>query len=96
MNGARTPGNASMTDPTARHETRTGKRTLLQRWMALLRTVGNVQAWILLSVFYVVIVTPIGLLFRLTSDPLRLRRRRGGWAPLPSQYDRLEQAKEQS
>ena len=42
--------------------------------MALLRTIGNIQAWILLTVFYVVIVTPIGFIFRFAADPLRLRR----------------------
>ena len=68
----------------------------MERWMALLRTIGNVQAWILLSVFYVVVIAPIGFIFRFRADPLRLRARGSTWQPFGRQYDRLDQAKEQS
>ena len=86
-----------MTDPTARHVPRSSSsRPWLDRWMALLRTIGNIQAWILLTVFYVVIVTPIGFIFRFAADPLRLRRRHSTWQPFARQYGRIEEALEQS
>ena len=65
--------------------------------MACLRTIGNIQAWILLTVFYVVIITPFGFFFRLFADPLRLRRQQGSnWQPFAHSYERMELAKEQS
>ena len=83
-----------MIDPTARQ---LSQRGWLGRWMALLRRIGNVQAWIILSLFYVVILSPVGLIFRFVADPLRIRRREGSnWQPFARQYDRLEQAREQS
>ncbi len=87
----------SMTDPVSRHVPRgPSKRPWLDRWMALLRTIGNIQAWILLSIFYVVIITPFGLVFRWVADPLRLRRRGSTWQPFTHSYEQMEQAAEQS
>jgi len=86
----------AMTDsmtPTARAPSR---RPWLDRWMALLRTIGNFQAWILLTLFYVVVIAPIGLVFRCAADPLRLRRRGSTWQPFGRHYDRMEEASSQS
>ena len=86
----------SITDPTAGVR-RSAPRGFLDRWMAVLRTIGNLQAWILFTLFYLVILTPIALVFRVVADPLRLRRRRRStWQPLGRQYDRMDQALEQS
>ena len=87
----------SITDPAMAHQPRqASKRRWLDRWMALLRTIGNVQAWIILTLFYVLILTPFGLIFRLVADPLRLRRRSSTWQPLERRYDQMNQAIEQS
>ena len=87
----------SITDPTVAHRPhQASKRRWLDRWMALLRTIGNVQAWIILTVFYVLIITPFGLIFRLAADPLRLRRRASTWQPLERYYDQMDHALEQS
>jgi len=86
----------SMTDPTSQKVHRATSRPWLDRWMAILRTVGNVQAWILLTLFYVLIITPFGLIYRCVANPLRLRWRRANWQPLARQYDRMGQALEQS
>lgn len=64
--------------------------------MALLRAIGNAQAWLLLTVFYVLILTPFGLLFRLVADPLWMRRRASTWQPLERRYDQMDHALEQS
>jgi hypothetical protein len=73
-----------------------GRRTWMSRWMGVVRAIGNVQAWIILTIFYVIILAPIGWLFRLRrADPLRLRRP-GGWQSLPSSYSSLQEAQRQS
>lgn len=72
------------------------RHSWLQRWMRIVRTLGNVWAWIILTLFYVLVILPIGLLFRLSADPLRMRSRKASWCLLPSQYDRLEDAALQS
>ncbi len=65
--------------------------------MALLHRIGNVQAWLLLSLAYVALFLPMGLLFRLFNDPLRIRRKPdSNWQPVTRQYDRIEQAGEQA
>ena len=43
--------------------------------MAALRALGNIQAWMLLTLFYVVLIAPVGVLFRLVADLLRSRSR---------------------
>ena len=98
MGADRKARNESMTDPASqRGPVATSRHNWMNRWMAILHTVGNVQAWILLSLFYVVILTPFGLVYRMCADPLRMRKSSASnWIPLPRQYDRLEQAKEQS
>lgn len=56
-------------------------------WWRLARALGWINERILLSVVFVAIVTPVGLVMRLTGwDPMR-RRHRGrsgsGWIPSP-------------
>jgi lipopolysaccharide/colanic/teichoic acid biosynthesis glycosyltransferase len=55
-------------------------RRLWEAWKAIARRVGDVQARIILAVFYFVVLAPFALLVRLTSDPLALTSRsRRGW-----------------
>ena len=88
---------SSIVDPSARSSKPwSAHSSWIRQWMGFLRTVGNVQAWVLLSVFYVVIITPIGLCFRLFADPLRLRRKGSTWQPFIRQYDRMDEARSQA
>lgn len=64
--------------------------------MALLRRIGNLQAWILFTVFYIVIIMPCGLVFRLLATPRQRRGRSSNWQPLAHSYERMELAQEQS
>lgn len=107
VKAVRAPEGGSITDPVRRRLRRpipldglaqagaASQRGWMDRWMALLRAVGNVQAWVVLSLFYVAVIAPIGAIFRLCADPLRLRRRDSTWQPLPRQYARPEEAAEQ-
>ena len=86
----------SIFDPTSQRRHASSARSWLDRWMVIVRTIGNVNAWIIMTLFYVFILTPFGLVYRLVADPLRMRARRAAWQQLPSQYDRLEDARQQS
>jgi hypothetical protein len=57
-------------------------------WWRLARALGHVNARVLLTLLFVLVLVPLGLVWRLTGkDPLA-RRRTGwpGWSPYPSRY----------
>jgi len=55
-------------------------RRLWEAWKVLAQRIGDVQARVLLAVFYFVVLAPFALLVRLTSDPLAIKRRTArGW-----------------
>lgn len=43
-------------------------------WRALAKKAGNVQARVLLTLFYFTVVAPVGLIVRFASDPLHIKR----------------------
>ena len=47
-------------------------------WMRLMRWIGNVQARLMLSLIYLVLVLPMGLVAQRVADPLN-RRGGPGW-----------------
>lgn len=68
-------------------------RPVLLRWPSALWwkvafALGHVNARVVLTVIFVGVLTPIGLLWRLIGrDPLaRDRRRWSGWSPYPARY----------
>ena len=71
-------------------------RRIFQAWMRFAHILGNCWAWILLSLFFLVVITPLGLIYRLCADPLRIKARKPAWAPMPNQFDRREDATLQS
>ena len=54
-------------------------------WMALARLLGRVNTAVFLSIVFFLVLTPLGLAFRLSGrDELsRRRRRESGWGPYP-------------
>jgi hypothetical protein len=50
-----------------------------QRWKRIWRKVGNLQARILLTIFYATLMLPFGVAVRLFFDPLRVKRRPTRW-----------------
>ena len=48
-------------------------RDLWTAWKRLARIIGDFQARLLLTVLYVVLIVPVGLVIRLLSDPLQVR-----------------------
>src|ERR1700680_1606052 len=51
----------------------------LRVWTRLAHTIGNFQARILLTVFYGILVLPVGIIARLFLDPLRIKRPPKRW-----------------
>jgi len=46
-------------------------RRLREGWRRIARRIGDIQARVMLTIFYVVIVTPFALAVRALSDPMR-------------------------
>jgi hypothetical protein len=57
-------------------------------WWRFSRGLGHINARVLLTIFFVVVLTPVGIVWRLTGkDPLGRRRDRwAGWSPYPARY----------
>ena len=74
------------------------RRRLWELWKELAKRLGDVQARLLLTVFYFVVVAPFALAVRLAADPLRLRSGAArGWRPRASARGTpLERAQRQS
>jgi hypothetical protein len=69
-------------------------RRLWEGWKRFGRKMGDVQARVLLTVFYFVILAPFALVIRFKADPLGLKRG-GGWLPVTRAGDPLERARRQ-
>jgi hypothetical protein len=56
-------------------------------WWRIARTVGDFNARVLLTVMFVVVFVPLGVIWRLIGkDPLRRRPAHPGWAPYPGRH----------
>jgi hypothetical protein len=68
-----------------------------EKWRALSRRAGEVQARVILTVFYFTVAAPFGLARALLADPLRLRptARTRGWLPRTTRDLTLDDAKRQ-
>jgi hypothetical protein len=54
-------------------------RRFWEGWKRVGRVIGNFQARVLLTVFYAVLLLPLGMVIRLFADPLRIRRPSETW-----------------
>ena len=48
-------------------------KLLWKKWQPIAQAIGNFQAQVILTLFYLVIMFPLGVIFRLFADPLRIR-----------------------
>lgn len=46
---------------------------LWRKWLPVAQSIGNFQAQVILSIFYIVLIAPLGILYRLFADPLNLK-----------------------
>jgi hypothetical protein len=57
-------------------------RAAWTRWKKIARAIGVVQTRILMVCLYFIFVLPVGIVMRLSGDPLRLKRPTGSnWVP---------------
>jgi hypothetical protein len=64
-------------------------------WKRVAHVLGNFQARILLTIFYGIIVFPFGIIARLFTDPLRIKRPPTQWLEHTDEAHDLEWAKRQ-
>ena len=56
-------------------------------WWKLVHVLGYVNARVILTILFTVLLVPIGLVWRVTGkDPLGRRRTGAGWSPYPLRY----------
>lgn len=71
-------------------------KTVWRRWLPIARIIGNFQAQVILTLFYLVVLFPVGLVYRLFADPLRLRTRvRSNFQKWEHESETLERARKQ-
>ena len=70
-------------------------KQIWQRWVNVSKKIGDFQARLLLSLFYLVLVCPFGLILRLFADPLGLKKAPPDWTSKQSTPPRLEEARRQ-
>lgn len=66
-----------------------------QAWTGIAHAIANFEARVLLTIFYAVLVLPFGIISRLFSDPLRIKRRPTQWLDHPEETHDLPWAKKQ-
>jgi len=71
-------------------------RRAYDRWMRIAHVIGVFNTRVIMSLLYFLIVLPMGLVFRMVSDPLQLKEPKDtNWVPLPSPDHKLESARQQ-
>jgi hypothetical protein len=56
-------------------------------WWRVAYVLGYINARIILTVLYAVLLVPVGVFWRVSGkDPLARRRDHGGWSPYPARY----------
>jgi hypothetical protein len=70
-------------------------KELWQRWQKVAKKIGDFQARLILSLFYFIIVLPVGLIARVFADPLGLKKTAARWDAKQSSPARIEDARRQ-
>lgn len=48
-------------------------RLLWSKWLPIAQAIGNFNAQVILTIFYLIVFLPLGLVFRLFTDPLNVK-----------------------
>lgn len=64
-------------------------------WKRVVQAVGNIQARVLLTIFYALVMFPFGVAVRLFFDPLRTKQRPAQWLNRPEEIRDLPWARRQ-
>jgi hypothetical protein len=70
--------------------------SIWQKWLAMGVAIGRFNSRVILTLVYVLIVTPLGLCARIFQDPLALRgKRASSWTTRVPENGSIENAKRQ-
>ncbi len=64
-------------------------KRIWNKWKKIAEKIGNFQATIIFSILYFLIVSPIGIIFSLFSDPLDFKSK-PSWKKIPNNPSSLE------
>jgi hypothetical protein len=70
-------------------------RNLWEAWKRIAHKIGNFQARVLVTLLYVVVVLPFGLMVRSLSDPLQIKKRPMKWTEHASEDRDMSWARKQ-
>ena len=70
-------------------------KRLWAAWKRIARRIGDFQARLLLTLIYAVLVMPFGVVVRLFSDPLHVKKRPANWLDHPGETIDLKWARHQ-
>lgn len=68
---------------------------LKRSWKRVVQAVANIQARVLLTIFYALVMFPFGVAVRLLFDPLRMKQRPTQWLNRPEKTQDLPWARRQ-
>ncbi len=51
-------------------------KIIWKRWLVIGKAIGNFQAQVLFTIFYFLVLFPVGIGVRLFSDPLKLKKKK--------------------
>jgi hypothetical protein len=70
-------------------------KALWSAWKRIAHKIGNFQARVLLTILYVIVVLPFGLIARLFSDSLQIKKRPTKWTEIPVEVHDMSWAQKQ-
>jgi len=70
-------------------------KDLWRWWQKIAKKIGDFQARLILTLFYFVVVLPLGLIVRLFSDPLGRKKTSAGWEVKSETPSNVESARRQ-
>jgi hypothetical protein len=71
------------------------RATISAGWKKIGHAIGNFQARVLLTVLYSILILPFGLVVRLFSDSMHMKKRPDKWFDHPPRPNTLEEARRQ-
>ena len=70
-------------------------KRIWEAWKRIAHRIGNFQARVLLTILYLVLVLPFGVVVRLLADPLRIKRNPDAWLDHPESPATFDWARRQ-
>lgn len=49
-------------------------KLLWLKWLQLAKIIGNFNGQVILTIFYLIVILPLGLIYRFFADPLEIKR----------------------